>query len=281
MSKTIVPANYEDGLTFDVKAARGAGEAFFEQYNSAEPFPHIAFDNFLPPAALDKCLEQFPKTANSDSQTFDRDQERLKTSYQPDHLSPSVQTIFHALNSRPMLQFLEGLTGIKGLIPDPYFLGGGFHEIKNGGHLSIHADFNHHKILDLERRINLLVYLNKDWDDDYGGQLELWSNDMSECVVSVRPDFNKAVVFNTTQESNHGNPNVVANPHGQSRKSIALYYYTATWDGTQQNKTTQFRMRKGSDDRRDMKVASNQIVKDFLPPVMFRHYKRFVNKLTR
>lgn len=85
------------------------------------------------------------------------------------------------------MKFLEGLTGIEGLIPDPYFVGGGFHETENGGHLNIHADFNCHKILKLERRINVPIYLNKDWQEEFGGQLELWNSNMSEKVNTVSP----------------------------------------------------------------------------------------------
>src|SRR3954451_19085559 len=91
------------------------------------------------------------------------------------------------------------MTGIKGPIPDPYFLGGGLHEISEGGHLSMHADFNHHTPLNLERRINMLIYLNKDWKDEYGGQLELWDSEMTKKYHSIVPVFNRCVIFNSTR----------------------------------------------------------------------------------
>ena len=108
--------------------------------------------------------------------------------------------------------------------------------------------------MDLERRVNLLIYLNDDWKDEYGGQLELWANDMSKCVQSVVPMFNRAAMFNTTSFSNHGNPNPINNPAGRSRKSIALYYYTATWDESKRSHTTQFRARPESEDKVDWRV---------------------------
>ena len=55
-----------------------------------------------------------------------------------------------------MLEFLETLTGIDGLVPDPYFAGGGLHQIVRGGFLKVHADFNWHPKLRLDRRLNML-----------------------------------------------------------------------------------------------------------------------------
>ena len=136
-----------------------------------------------------------------------------------------VRRLFYSFNSKPFIRVLENITNINGLIPDPYFLGAGFHEIGQGGHLSVHVDFNHHKVMNLERRINVLIYLNKDWDKTCGGQLELWNKDVSKSVKSVVPAFNRCVIFNTTDWSYHGNPEPVKHPAGVTRKSIALYYY--------------------------------------------------------
>src|SRR5206468_2179145 len=97
-------------------------------------------------------------------------------------------------------------TGIPGLMPDPYFEGGGLHETKRGGHLGIHADFNIHSQLKVERRLNLLIYLNENWDKTFGGELELWNKDMKECAVRVAPIFGRAVIFNTDLDSFHGHP---------------------------------------------------------------------------
>ena len=119
----------------------------------------------------------FPYHPSSGDVTFQSPQERLKTQFNPDGFGPRMRTLFYSFNSKPFISVLENITGIKGLIPDPYFLGGGFHEICQGGHLSVHADFNHHKLMDLERRINVLIYLNKGWQEAWGGQLELWDRE--------------------------------------------------------------------------------------------------------
>lgn len=174
---------------------------------------------------------------------------------------------------------MESITGIKGLIPDPYFLGAGIHEIKQGGHISVHADFNHHKLMYLERRINVLIYLNKNWKKEYGGGLELWDQNMTTLTHDIVPLFNRCVIFNTTSNSQHGNPQPVAHPAGESRKSIALYYYTATWDGRKRSHTTQFRVRPGSSDKFDWRVKLGELKDDLLPPLIARRLRRFFDFL--
>ena len=191
--------------------------------------------------------------------SFDRAQERLKTSYNPDYLKPQLRSLFYSLGSRPFLKFLENLTGIDGLMADPYFVGGGFHQIGQGGHLSVHADFNHHKKLNLERRVYILIYLNKNWIEEYGGQLELWDQGMEKCIVSTTPQFNRCVIFNTTSKSMHGNPQPINHPENIPRRSIALYYYTATWHKTRKQHTTQFRKRPNSKDETDWKVLRTEL----------------------
>ena len=243
-------------------------------YQAASPFPHIVIDDFLPPALLDKVLARFEATsAGSDDMMFDRPQERFKSSFQPDALDDELRLMFYSFNSRPFIKLMENITGIKGLIPDPYFLGAGIHEIKRGGHLSVHADFNHHKIMNLERRINALIYLNKDWQADYGGSLELWDEGMTKREHSIVPLFNRCVIFNTTSNSQHGNPQPVAHPEGISRKSIALYYYTSTWDASKRSHTTQFQVRPGSADKRDWRIKLREMKDDLLPPILARRLR--------
>jgi hypothetical protein len=231
-------------------------------------------DDFLPPALLDACIAEFPSQKGADDREYDRDQERYKTQFQPDDLAPRPRALFYSFNSRPFIRILENISGIKGLIPDPYFLGGGFHEIGQGGHLSIHADFNHHKPMNLERRINVLIYLNHDWKDEYGGQLELWDRGMKERACSLAPIFNRCVMFSTDSTSYHGNPEPVKHPDGVTRKSIALYYYTSTWSDLKREHTTQFRVRAGSTDKVDWKVRLGELAVDCVPPVLARSLRK-------
>jgi Rps23 Pro-64 3,4-dihydroxylase Tpa1-like proline 4-hydroxylase len=156
------------------------------------------------------------------------------------------------MNSEPFLRFLQELTGIKEtLIPDPYFEGGGVHQIKRGGFLKVHVDFHRHRLLQLDRRVNVLVYLNKDWKDEYGGHFELWERDMSRCVKKIAPLFNRMAIFSTTADSWHGHPDKLNCPEGRSRQSLALYYYTNGRPSYEvpdrQRITTTFAARKGQD----------------------------------
>lgn len=263
----------------DADAVAKQGVDLHDKYVGADPYPHIAIDDFVSPSILEACLEDFPKAPDSDSESFNRAQERFKTSYNPDHLSPRVRSFFYSLNSRPFISFLENMTGIKGLIPDPYYLGGGFHETKTGGHLDVHADFNYHPVMKVERRLNLLIYLNKDWKREYGGSLEIWDQEMKGCVERVTPDFGRCVVFSTNATSFHGHPDPINHPNGEPRRSIALYYYTATWDGTKRGFTTQFKARPKTEDKVDWMVKRNELMDDFLPPILARNIRKVAHKL--
>jgi len=142
----------------------------------------------------------------------------------PEECDAPARQLFHFFNSRPVLEFLEGLTTIQGLIPDPYFMGGGYHETGRGGKLGIHADFRINDQLHLHRRLNVIVYLNERWQPEWGGALELWDREMKEKRREVMPVFNRCVIFATTATAFHGVPHVRC-PAGRSRKSLALYYF--------------------------------------------------------
>ncbi|HWW61291.1 MAG TPA: 2OG-Fe(II) oxygenase, partial [Thermoanaerobaculia bacterium] len=140
-------------------------------------------------------------------------------------VAPSIRAFLDAMNGFEMLLWLEALTGIDGLIPDPYFGGGGLHQIEPGGFLKVHADFNVHPKLKLDRRLNMLIYLNHDWREEWGGHLELW--DAEACRKKILPAFNRTVIFSTTDSSFHGHPHPLTAPPNRTRKSVSLYYYTA------------------------------------------------------
>lgn len=247
-----------------------AGEKLASAYQNAEPFPHIVIDDFLSKDALKPVIGSFPD--RSTARAFDRDQERLKYQYHPESIAdPYAKQLVYALNSQPMLGFLSAMTGIDGLIADPYFAGGGLHQTMRGGHLGIHADFNRHKIMNVRRRLNLLVYLNENWQESYGGSLELWSKDMKECCHSVKPEIGTAVIFSTDLDSYHGHPDPLTCPDDVSRKSIATYYYTAQSELTDQpDRTTNFKTRPGTQDRLDVGTKVRHAVNDWTPPALRR-----------
>jgi Rps23 Pro-64 3,4-dihydroxylase Tpa1-like proline 4-hydroxylase len=202
--------------------------ALREQYVSADPFPHVVLDGLFDDAELEAVLADFPSPEAMRWVRFDNALEKkLGFHHEQSGVTERVRRFLDAMNGFEMLLFLEALTGIEGLIPDPYFGGGGLHQIEPGGYLKIHADFNVHPKLHLDRRLNMLVYLNKGWRDEWGGDLELWDSSMRERRQRIAPLFNRTVIFSTTDTSFHGHPHPLASPPGVTRKSVSLYYYTA------------------------------------------------------
>ena len=265
-------------LLINKDAAIAIGREAAESYRARAPYPYGCFDNFLPPEILEKVRDEM-RTLPEAEQMFNRAQEKLKSQFVPERLPNYTRALLYALNSRPFLMFLEELTGIGGLIPDPYFTGGGIHVVANGGHLDIHADFNQHGKLNLERRLNVLIYLNKDWQKEWGGSFEIWEKDMSRKVDSFVPTFNRMVCFNTGSDTFHGNPEPVNHPDGEPRMSIALYYYTATWNSTRKGHSTLFKPRPGTVDKRDGMEARHAVMKNVLPPVVYRRIGQRLRRL--
>jgi Rps23 Pro-64 3,4-dihydroxylase Tpa1-like proline 4-hydroxylase len=212
---------FERDQLLEVAAAHRA------EYGSARPFPHVALDGLFPEQVLDRVLAEFPSTSNGQWLKFDSDTERKLASNADTRFGDATRQLLAELNSATFIDFLEELTGISGLVPDPHLEGGGLHQIERGGHLNIHIDFNRHPRLRLDRRLNVLVYLNRDWEPEWGGGLELWSADMQRRERRIDPLFNRMVVFSTTERSYHGHPEPLACPEDRSRRSLALYYYSA------------------------------------------------------
>ena len=263
---------------FDHQQCDDVGNRYAAAYQSAAPYPHIVIDDFLDKDMLRNVADHYPAT---DGRTyFDRSQERFKFQFGPDAIShPDTLNLLAELNSLAFISFLEKMTGITGLIPDPHFSGGGLHLTRSGGHLGVHADFNIHRELKLERRLNLLVYLNDDWGPEFGGELELWDTKMTKCEVSVAPVLGRAVVFSTTLDSYHGQPNPLACPPDRDRRSIATYYYTAFTEGLDAvpQRTTNFRSRPGTTDKKDRQVALSHLINDWVP-LRLQRYARKLNR---
>ncbi|MBI3312624.1 MAG: 2OG-Fe(II) oxygenase [Candidatus Omnitrophica bacterium] len=211
---------------FDPASLRIVAEKNRLRYAFNEPFPHIVIDDFLPAEVLEEVLGEFPKPGEIDWIHYRGKHELKLESKKEKELGLFTRHLIAQMNGSDFLNFLENLSGIKGLVSDPHLFGGGLHQIERGGHLSIHADFNWHPRLKLDRRVNLLLYLNQDWKEEYGGHLELWDRPMTRAVQRILPVFNRCVIFSSSDYSFHGHPDLLTCPSGWTRKSLALYYYT-------------------------------------------------------
>ncbi len=160
---------------------------------------------------------------------------------------------------------MSRLIGVDGLIADPSLEGGGLHQSTTGGFLNIHADFTvHPHNRKWQRRANILLYLNDDWKPEYGGDLELWSADMKECVEKVAPVANRVLIFTTDGTSFHGHPEPMPCPEGVARRSLALYYFTLEEDPVV--RSTEYRARPGDGFHSVMIYADKQLLRPTTGP---------------
>lgn len=254
-------------------------EKFGKAYRQGDPVRHIVLDDFFNPDFLNQVLLEFPDLASSRKvKSFSNANEKKAITKGESLFHESAKRLAHYLNSEEILDFLQELTGIdETLIPDPHFVGGGFHETVPGGYLKIHADFNKNIQTGLDRRLNLLVFLNKDWEESYGGHFEFWDKEMKQCTHRITPVFNRVVVFSTTSDSYHGHPDPLTCPEGRSRKSMAMYYYSngrperETVPGKELHNTV-FVGRNGM--KGDVSKFRDR-VRLFVPPIIFRLFNRF------
>lgn len=189
-----------------------------------EPFPWWSIDGWWDAVLLDRVVAEVPGPEDPRWKRYQNDLEG-KLEGGPDTWGPATLQLMGLLASPEWIGTIERLTGIEGLIPE--FIGGGFHRIEPGGLLAVHTDFNISPATGRYRRINCLIYMNYDWQEDWGGHLELWGDASSEGpAVSLLPVFNRTALFVTSDHSFHGHPHPLACPPGRSRLSFAVYYYT-------------------------------------------------------
>ncbi len=251
------------------KSARSA-------YLDAKPFPHVVFDNFFDPGLLNRVLQEFPKPGQIRWQQFDNIHEKKLASAAEASFGCATRLLLYHLNSITFLEFLSDVTGIPNLIADPSFDGGGLHQIVRGGKLGIHADFNRHSKYQLDRRLNLLLYLNKDWKEEYGGHLELWNREMSRCEAKVLPVLNRVMIFGTTDFTYHGHPDPLNCPEEMTRKSLALYYFSNGRPDEERagDHSTLFRAREASEFTPSFAQRMRGLAADLIPPIIARQLRR-------
>ena len=189
------------------------------------PYGHCTTKKFLPEEVIKSISSsfKFPDQINSTSDVLFQKTKKALNEY--NLFPPEIKKIIDYLNSKNFISILEDKFKINNLMADPSLFGGGMHESRNGGYLKIHSDFIYIRKKKLKRMLNLLLYLNDNWDEEWGGAIELWDQKMESNFVKVFPKINNAVIFRTDTESNHGFPDPITCPKTIGRKSLALYYY--------------------------------------------------------
>jgi len=200
-----------------------------KEYQSKSPYRYLVFDKILKKDAANAVHDSYPEIEEGtwDGKTYlDQKNKFQKRTFEK---NSTMQNIFDELNSEEFLKWLNYVTKIEEpLIADPELFGGGLHQSINGAFLNVHVDYNIHPKTKNHRRLNVLIYMNKDWKEEYEGHLELWEIDETKQVLlkKVLPKFNRCVIFETNEISFHGHPKPLNIEDGASRKSLATYYYT-------------------------------------------------------
>lgn len=200
-----------------------------KSYQSAKPFRHIVIHSAIDENIVNAVHDEFPRVRDHNCVAYANPLEIKDITSGRDMFGSTTNVLVDYLNGQTFLDILQKITGMeRPIVADHKLMGGGLHESYTGGLLKLHIDFNKHYETGYDRRINLLLYLNKDWKEEYGGHIELWPRDLTEGedVVKVLPTFNTMVIFNTDEHSFHGFPDAIKCPEGERRKSLAMYYFT-------------------------------------------------------
>jgi hypothetical protein len=215
-------------------------------YREGSPIPHLLLADFLDPDVARAVAGEFPDAHTEAWTQYKHHNENKLGMAKRELFPPGLGEVTDELNSPDFVSWLSTLTGIPNLVSDPSLEGGGLHQSSRGGFLNVHTDFSHHHYhKHWRRRVNLILYLNLEWQAEWGGAIELWDVGMRSCMAKYPPLLNHALIFNTDEESLHGFPEPLACPEGVSRKSLALYYYTVEQDSKRSPRSTNYRARPG------------------------------------
>jgi Rps23 Pro-64 3,4-dihydroxylase Tpa1-like proline 4-hydroxylase len=203
--------------------------ALNKEYLSAVPFPHLVIDNFLDKDFAASLEDECREAATNVNASNDFTQKGKLALNDWALMQPLMEKACSFFNSGRFVTIMEEITGIKALIPDPHLEGGGLHRTERGGFLKMHTDFNFNKRLNLHRRINVLYYLNSNYQDDWNGKLKLSltpAREKASQMTAIAPIFNRLVIFNTNDKTFHGHPEPHLFPSDTPRTSLAFYYYS-------------------------------------------------------
>ena len=199
----------------------------------ASPVPIWIIDDFLPTDVYNTAIKEINNITADNWSTFENaSSSRLECRNLTQ--APLLETITNSFNSSKLINWIQELTSVSGLLPDPHLRGGGLCRIQSGSKLDLHTDFNWNDQIRLNRKVNLILYLNETWDTAWGGNLEFWNNDKSSCIQSIKPAPNRLAVWIYDTALVHGFPEPLKTPDTVSRDNLILFYYTsnATWENS-------------------------------------------------
>jgi Rps23 Pro-64 3,4-dihydroxylase Tpa1-like proline 4-hydroxylase len=231
-----------------------------EGFLNNKPFPYLIVDDFLSTIEARKAARSFPNSDEGLWTNYIHVNEKKYGLNKRALIPPALLNIIDDLQSNSYLKILEKTTSLSGLIADGDLAGAGLHQMHPGGFLNIHSDFLIHPTKkNLKRKLNLILFLSDDWEASYGGELQLWNREMTECVVRIQPKFNRCVMFLTDEYSYHGCPDKLKGPKQFSRKSLALYYYISC-DTLPSKYYTDYKARPEDKDKRFAIFLDNKAV---------------------
>lgn len=204
------------------------------KYSINKPFEHIIIDNFLNTDVAGEISELYPNDLNE----YHFYNNPIEVKYVYDNISKmdsKIERVFYLLSTIVMEEIFSKLTGNK-MESDPYLHGAGLHLHPRNGRLGIHLDYEIHPFSGKQRNLNIILYLSKEWKDEWNGHSELWNSDHTECIVKSPVKFNSAIIFKTNEISWHGVSNKIKCPEGIFRKSLAFYYISDPTDQPDKNK---------------------------------------------
>ncbi|MDJ1491497.1 2OG-Fe(II) oxygenase [Cytophagaceae bacterium DM2B3-1] len=239
-------------------------EQLAAEFQTSKPYKHLVLDNFFRQEVADKLYENFPSVEKLTKHWKGMNENKSEGSNFSD-FDPIFTQVRNEIMSPEFAQWMEKVTGIKGVFVTDDSLGTGLHQGSDGSFLDIHVDFNIHHVKNVYRRLNFLVYLNKNWKEEYGGGMEMWNADMTKMEKVVMPILNRVLIFETSEISYHGYSKITL-PPGETRKSFYTYFYTPITDPTLLNKyhDTIFKPKPGDSTLKKVGTNTKETLKNFI-----------------
>lgn len=195
-------------------------------YRNSEPVPMLVLDDFLPDNVFQRLHQESKEIPEYLWTKFTRNNSNMKEC-KTFSQSPVLKTLSHCFNSGPFITWLEALTQKINVIPDPHLIGAGLSRCHQGNSLKLHTDFNWNDELHLNRTLSMILYINPEWNPDWGGALEFWDFDKTKCVAKVEPRPNRLLLWNYDERLIHGYPDPLQCPEDQHRLNMRMFYYTS------------------------------------------------------